>query len=556
MFERVARAVARAELLYGPESRAEKTAARFYEAMTTLDFLPNTPTLINAGRDLGQLSACFVLPVEDSIESIFNAVRDTALIHKSGGGTGFSFSRIRPANDIVRTTHGVSSGPISFMNVFDVATETIKQGGVRRGANMGVLSVDHPDILEFIEVKRRDPRRFPNFNLSVAVTDRFMEAVEKDLSYDLINPRTGRRTGKPRAVEVFDLMVAAAWECGDPGLLFVDLVNRTNPLPALGPIEATNPCGEQPLLPYESCNLGSINLARFVKGRGVDYDRLRETVALGVRFLDDVVDVNRYPLTQIETLSRRNRKIGLGVMGLADMFIRLGLPYDSEQALAICDELMSFIQKEAHATSAELARERGNFPNFEQSVYPKRGVEFLRNATVTTIAPTGSLSIIAGCSSGIEPLYALAYRRQLLDGDEYLEVNAAFKNDAVARGLWSDDLAADLSRVGSIRRLDGMPEDLKRLYVTAYDADPEWHLKIQAAFQVHTDNAVSKTVNLRQDVGPETIREVFLNAYRMGLKGVTVYRDRSKAGQVLSFGDLGGKKSYTNGLDQPACFKC
>ncbi|MEW5721662.1 MAG: adenosylcobalamin-dependent ribonucleoside-diphosphate reductase [Thermodesulfobacteriota bacterium] len=558
MLERVAWTVAQADESYSGIGAARRTAVRFYEAMVALDFLPNSPTLMNAGRELGQLSACFVLPVEDSIESIFNAVRNTALIHKSGGGTGFSFSRVRPANDIVKSTHGVSSGPISFMNVFDVATETIKQGGVRRGANMGLLSVHHPDVVEFITVKARRPGWFSNFNLSVSVTDRFMEALAKDDEYDLVNPHGGQVQGRLRAREVFEHMVEAAWVCGDPGLVFIDRINAANPLPDLGPIEATNPCGEQPLLPFESCTLGSINLSRFVKGGSVDYGRLKEMVRLAVHFLDNVIDVNQYPLPQIRELSLKNRKIGLGVMGLADLFIKLGLAYDSEAALGLCRELMAFIQEQARAASADLARRRGNFPSFERSVYARRGLRHMRNATTTTIAPTGSLSIIAGCSSGIEPLFALAYRRRVLEDQEYIEVHPGFKRRARRLGYWDDGLVLRLAETGSVRDLEGAPEELRRLFVTAHDLEPRWHLEVQAAFQAHTDNAVSKTVNLPKETSAATVREIFLAAYDLGLKGVTVYRDGSKAGQVLTFG-LGRPNRHTSwpnpGADGP-CPEC
>jgi ribonucleoside-diphosphate reductase alpha chain len=535
MLERVASTVARADEFYGAKAGAVRTASRFLDLLTSMDFLPNSPTLMNAGRDLGQLAACFVLPVEDSIESIFNAVRDTALIHKSGGGTGFSFSEVRPARDLVKSTHGVSSGPISFMHVFDVATETIKQGGVRRGANMGILSVHHPDILEFIEVKSRHPERFANFNLSVSVTDAFMEAALAGRDYDLVNPHLGRSQGRLSAAEVLDRIVAAAWDCGDPGLVFIDHINQANPLPHLGPMEATNPCGEQPLLPYESCTLGSINLPRFVHGREIDYGRLGTVIRQAVHFLDNVIDVNRYPLDRIEQVTRQNRKIGLGVMGLADMLIGLGVPYDTRQALDLCREIMSFLRQEARAASSDLARKRGNFPSFEGSVYRRQGWRHMRNATTTTIAPTGSISIIAGCSSGIEPLFALAYRRRVLDDRELIEVHTLFKKIAKQRGIWSQELAYQLAGTGSLRSHPEVPEDLRRLFVTAHDLAPEWHLQVQAAFQAHTDNAVSKTVNLPEEATPETVRSIFVKAYELDLKGVTIYRDGSKAGQVLSF---------------------
>ena len=520
MFERVARTVAASDLQYGASDRqVDRTADRFFDLMVSLDFLPNSPTLMNAGRDLGQLSACFVLPVEDSIESIFNAVRDTALIHKSGGGTGFSFSSVRPAHDRVKSTHGVSSGPISFMNVFDVATETIKQGGVRRGANMGLLSVHHPDILEFIGVKADRPGTFTNFNLSVSADDVFMRAVQEGGEYDLVNPHTGAVTKRLSARDVFDRICRSAWACGDPGLVFIDRVNRDNPLPSQGPLEATNPCGEQPLLPYESCTLGSINLSRFVRQGKIEYPRLAETVRLAVHFLDNVIDVNRFPLEEIKKTTQRNRKIGLGVMGLADLLIALGRPYDSEQALETGAQIMAFIRKEARRASADLARRRGNFPAFIGSIHDRAGREYMRNATVTTIAPTGSISIIAGCSSGIEPLFALAYRRVVLDDRTLIEIHPRFRRLAKARGFWTPRLEEHLTRTGRVRNYPDLPAEFRDLFPTAHDLTPEWHLKVQAVFQEHTDNAVSKTVNLPQDASPEAVEEIFFKSLRPGAQG-------------------------------------
>jgi len=516
MFARVARVVAQAEAVYGSPKTAVRTAAQFYELMASLDFLPNSPTLMNAGRELGQLSACFVLPVEDSIESIFNAVRDTALIHKSGGGTGFSFSSIRPAHDRVKSTYGISSGPLSFMNVFDVATETIKQGGTRRGANMGLLSVHHPDILDFIRIKAENTGRFLNFNLSVSVTDRFMEAVQADRSFDLINPHTGRRRGVLSAGAVFEEIVQAARLCGDPGLIFIDRINEANPLPHLGRLEATNPCGEQPLLPYESCNLGSINLARFVKRGRIDWARLGSVVRLAVHFLDNVIDMNRFPLPQIREMTMKNRKIGLGVMGLADMLIRLGLSYRSAETPEVCTKLMAFIQDEAKKASADLAKKRGNFPSFNGSVYQKQGRRFMRNATVTTIAPTGTISIIANCSSGIEPLFAVAYRRRVLEDQEFVEVHPLFKRLARDGGFWTEELGRKVVQSGTVQGLKEAPEDVRELFATAHEIPPRQHLRVQAAFQAHTDNAVSKTINLPHEAETETVREIFLSAYRGG----------------------------------------
>jgi ribonucleoside-diphosphate reductase alpha chain len=555
MMARVAQSVAQAEARYGPKRLVKEMADRFYDLMAGLYFLPNSPTLMNAGRELGQLSACFVLPVEDSIESIFNAVRDTALIHKSGGGTGFSFSRVRPAEDLVKSTHGVSSGPISFMNVFDIATETIKQGGVRRGANMGLLSVHHPDIREFISVKAENPGRFNNFNLSVSVTDRFMEAVSLDRDYPLVNPHTDELVKRVPAREVFELMVQSAWASGDPGLVFIDRVNQTNPLPHLGPIEATNPCGEQPLLSYESCTLGSINLARFISRGKLDEPALADTVRLAVRFLDNCIDVNRFPLFQIKEMTTKNRKIGLGVMGLADALIKMGIPYDAPEAPDLCSRVMALVQSEARDASVELGRKRGNFPSFKGSTYEQDGHKYMRNATTTTIAPTGSLSIIAGCSSGIEPLYAVAYRRRVLGGEELVEVHPLFRETAKRQGFWSDRLVEEVARQGSVQHIRTVPKPVKQLFLTAYDLEPQWHLKVQAAFQQHTDNAVSKTVNLPNASPPEVVKQVFLDAYELGLKGVTVYRDRSKADQVLSFGNPASSRPI-NGAYIGPCPEC
>lgn len=551
LFWRVASAIAGEEARY-PESpyTPEALAREFYDLMTSWKFLPNSPTLMNAGTDLGQLSACFVLPVGDSIEEIFDAVKYAAMIHKSGGGTGFSFSRLRPRESRVGSTGGVASGPVSFLRIFNTATEQIKQGGTRRGANMGILRVDHPDIVDFIRAKEREGE-FNNFNLSVGLTEAFMQAVERGEDYDLRLPATGESAGRLPAREIFDLLVKKAWQSGDPGIVFLDRINRDNPTPDQGEIESTNPCGEQPLLPFEACNLGSINLSCFhVPGHtaekdpadnGVDWQGLGRAVHLAVRFLDNVIDASRFPLPMIDETVRRNRKIGLGVMGFADLLFELGVAYDSPEGVALGERLMAFVQNEGHKASAQLARERGPFPAWPTSIYAARGEGPYRNATVTTIAPTGTLSIIAGCSSGVEPLFALCFTRNILDGERLVEVNPYFEAALADAGLASAELMESVAAKGSIQDMDFLPASLRKTFVTAMDIAPVWHLRMQAAFQRHTDNAVSKTVNLPNSATEKDIHDIYWLAYQEGCKGVTVYRDGCKSVQVLATGE-GQKK--------------
>lgn len=548
MFKRVAKAVASADKSYVSASELKKIEKEFFDMMTNLEFLPNSPTLMNAGRPLGQLSACFVLPIEDTMEGIFDSIKNAALIHKSGGGTGFSFSRLRAKGASVNSTGGVASGPISFMKVFNAATEAVKQGGTRRGANMGILRVDHPDIREFITCKQ-DNKDITNFNISVALTEEFMEAAEKGLTYDLIDPKTKKSVKKENAREIFDMIVDNAWNNGEPGIVFLDRINKDNVTPELGEIESTNPCGEQPLLPYEACNLGSINLSLMTKtvaGQAeVDYDKLQSVVWKAVHFLDNVIDVNRYPLPEIDRMTRGTRKIGLGVMGWADLLCEMGIPYNSQKAIMLAEKVMHFIQEESRKASIELAEKKGVFPMFDKSIYKDLGVK-VRNATTTTIAPTGTLSIIAGCSSGIEPIFAISYIRNVMDNDELIEVNPVFREISEKGGFYSDDLMRRIAKKGSLHDFDEIPEDVKKVFVTAHDISPEWHVKMQASFQKYTDNAVSKTVNLSHDATREDVRAVFEQAYRTYCKGVTIYRDGSREMQVLNIGEVKGKEKGTD----------
>lgn len=539
MFVRVAKAIAAADTLHDEKADTAETEKIFYDMMTNLEFLPNSPTLMNAGRDLGQLSACFVLPVEDSMESIFEAIKQAALIHKSGGGTGFSFSRLRPEGSTVNSTGGVASGPISFMKVFNMATEAIKQGGSRRGANMGILRIDHPDILKFIDCKA-DNTEITNFNLSVGLTEDFMNAAEAGREYELIDPHTRKAVKKLNARVVFNKIVDAAWRNGEPGIIFLDRLNRDNIVPRQGQIEATNPCGEQPLLAHESCNLGSINLTKMIKKEGgsavFDWEKLERTVENAVHFLDNVIDVNKYPLEQISFTTKQTRKIGLGVMGWADSLLMMGIPYNTEEAVQLAEKVMAFITEKGRETSRKLAEKRGAFPLFAESTLPQDKPQ--RNGTITTIAPTGTLSIIGGCSSGVEPVFAYVFIRNIMDGTELLEVNPVLKEKLEERGLYSEDLMRRIAKEGTVSHIKEIPEDIRRVFVSTHDISPEYHVRMQAAFQKFTDNAVSKTVNFSNSATREDVAKVYSLAFSLGCKGVTIYRDGSRDEQVLNIGKV------------------
>ncbi|MGX8711026.1 MAG: vitamin B12-dependent ribonucleotide reductase [bacterium] len=539
LFRRVAAAIAEPDRLHDGKADVKKTEETFFHMMQELEFLPNSPTLMNAGRPLGQLSACFVLPVADSMEDIFEAIKQAALIHKSGGGTGFSFSRLRPQGSTVNSTGGVASGPISFMKVFNMATEAVKQGGTRRGANMGILRIDHPDILDFIDCKANN-NEINNFNISVGLTEKFMEAVEKDTDYELVDPHTKKAVSALRARMVFDRIVDAAWRNGEPGIIFLDRLNRDNIVPSQGEIESTNPCGEQPLLPYESCNLGSVNLVKMLKTANgkteFDWDKLGLTVKNAVHFLDNVIDANQYPLENIDRVTKQTRKIGLGVMGWADSLLQMGIPYNSDEAIALGEKVMKFITERGREESAVLAGKRGAFPLFGESILPQDRP--IRNGTITTIAPTGTLSIIANCSSGVEPVFGYVYIRNIMDGTEMIEVNPILKAELEKRGLYSDELMKRIAKEGTVAHIEELPEDLRRVFVSAHDISPEYHIRMQAAFQKGTDNAVSKTVNFSNSATKEDVASVYTLAFHLGCKGVTIYRDGSRAEQVLNIGQV------------------
>ncbi|OKY77645.1 MAG: Ribonucleotide reductase alpha subunit containing intein NrdA [Candidatus Methanohalarchaeum thermophilum] len=533
LFERVAQNVASANEKYNDDRTVEKEKKEFYQALSNLAFIPNSPTLMNAGTEIQQLAACFVLPVEDTMEGIYETVKDTALVHKSGGGTGFAFSRLRPEGDVVQSTGGIASGPISFMKVFNQSTDTIKQGGKRRGANMGILHVSHPDIKKFVEAKDNE-EALTNFNISVSVDNKFMEAVKNEEEYPLKNPKNGEITEYIDAKKLFNKIAKQAWKNGEPGMIFLDKINEDNPFPSNNPkdkhyIESTNPCGEQPLEPYEACNLGHVNLSKAVRDGEVDWEYLDQIVDLGVRFLDNVIDVSDYPIDKIEEKVEANRKIGLGVMGFHDMLIELGVPYDSDEAVEKAQEVMKFINSKARKVSRRIAEERGAFPNFDESNYD----EPIRNSTLTTIAPTGTTGMIADVSNGIEPIFAVSYAKNVLNGEQLVEVNDKFIKIAKERGFYSKELEEKVKEKDSIQDMEEIPEDVKELFKISLDIDPEWHIKIQAAFQKHTDNAVSKTINFPNDADMEDIASSYLLSYELGCKGITVYRDGSRSEQVI-----------------------
>lgn len=555
MFRRVAKVIAQADVTYGKKkNEIVDIENQFFEIMKNLEFLPNTPTLMNAGTPLGQLSACFVLPIDDNLNSIFNTLKDMAIIQQSGGGTGFSFSKLRPEGDIVKSTRGVASGPVSFIKIFDATTEVIKQGGKRRGANMAVLDVSHPDVEKFI-LSKQGSQQLSNFNISVGVTDEFMKDAVSSKPFHLINPHTNKTSSTVDAKKLFDKICSSAWQTGDPGIIFIDEINRKHTLQSLGKIEATNPCGEVPLLSYESCNLGSINLSKMVKDNKIDFEKLKSIVHLAVHFLDNVIDMNKYPLPEIEQLTKANRKIGLGIMGFADMLIKLGISYNSQNALNTAEKLMAFISKEARVASLRLGKERGSFPNFRKSSW-KSQFSAMRNATCTTIAPTGSISTIAGCSSGIEPLFAIAYVREIMEGKRLIEINQLFQLEAIQKNFYKDNIIRKITETGSIQKTN-LPKEIKSKYITALEISPEWHVRMQAVFQKYTDNAVSKTVNLPENATINDIKKIYLLAHKLKCKGITAYRYNSKPAQVLYIGK--GKNLTTAEIHYsggPICAEC